>query len=161
MKIQDDSFWSKLINMEFPDYEGQPSSTLYHNTKLKNLKGILTQGIKLSAARYADYEGNGIWTTTKPGKGYGGVTIAFNSTGYDLEDVSGGDFRVWQDVRPEDIIFVDFFVTTNNRISEVPDLIKRYGAEKVFSVLKKYNDTDDEELKPPFWVIENIINNLL
>lgn len=127
-----------LLIGQFPVYENQPKSTLYHNTKFNNLKSILQNGLLLSASRYANYEGNGIWSTSTPNqKGYGGCTVAFDSTGYDLEKVNDDEYRVWEDIKLEDIIFVDFPILYPHRLSDMPKLISEYGYEKTIQVVEK------------------------
>lgn len=150
-----------LLSMkQFPIYENQPKSTLYHNTKSHSLESILQNGILLNKARYADYEGNGIWTTSVPNqKGYGGITIAFDSTGYDLEKVNSEDFRVWEDINTEDILFVDYFIETSLRLSDMPHLIKEYGYDKVMYVIKQQDD--DGEAQVPFYITKKLVDKWL
>ena len=157
MKLLRESLASRIQTMrQFPTYTNQPPTTLYHNTKLANVESILANGILLAKARFPEYEGKGIWATTnEPGKGYGGRTVAFNSEGYDLENVGGGDYRVWQDIKPEDILFVDFFVTSNNRLSELPKLIQRLGIDKVMQVVKSVCDKGVTDV--PYEVIEDLV----
>lgn len=157
MKLLRESLENRLLTMkQFPVYTGQPPSTLYHNTKLANIESILTNGILLAKARFPEYEGKGIWVTAKePGKVYGGRTVAFNSEGYELEDIGDGDYRIWQDIKPEDIIFVDFFVTQNNRLSEMPKLIDKIGYDKVMLVVKKFCDKGLTDA--PYNVIEELV----
>ena len=157
MKLLRESLASRIQTMkQFPTYANQPPTTLYHNTKLANVESILANGILLAKARFPEYEGKGIWVTAnEPGKVYGGRTVAFNSEGYDLENVGGGDYRVWQDIKPEDILFVDFFVTQNNRLSELPKLIEKLGYDKVMSVVKKFCDKGLTDA--PYNVIKELV----
>lgn len=136
-----ESMDSSLLQMkQFPNYN-QPESTLYHNTKFNRLESIIKNGILLSSARYADYEGNGIWTTSTPNqKGYGGCTIAFDSTNYKLEKVNDDEYRVWENIRPEDILFIDFPIMHPHRLSDMPKLIEEFGYEKVMVVVEKNKD---------------------
>lgn len=159
MKILYESIEEYVIRMkEFPSYINQPKTTLYHNTKLNNVESILKNGILMSSARYPEYEGDFIWVTGRPSRGYGGRTIAFDSTGYKLQDISGGDYRVMEDVKPEDILFVDFFVTETNRLSEVPSLIEKYGYDKVMKVIKNFSEKEKTDVN--FEVIKSLVNRI-
>lgn len=156
MKLVRESLEERLLSMkQFPNYD-QPDTTLYHNTKLESVEAILEKGILTSKARFADYEGDGIWVTSKlPGKSYGGRTVAFNSIRYELQRIGDGDYRIYTDILPEDILFVDFFVTPNQRISDVPDLIKKYGKDKVMGVIKSWADKGAADA--PYNVIEGLV----
>lgn len=148
-----------LLSMkQFPIYENQPKSTLYHNTKFNKMESILQNGLLLSAARYASYEGNGIWCTSTPNqKGYGGCTVAFNSTGYDLEKVNDDEYRVWENVRQDDILFIDFPVMYPHRLSDMPGLIREYGYKKVIKIVEKNKDLADVSMN----TIEKLVGGYL
>lgn len=156
MKLLKESLAERLINMkQFPNYN-QPDTTLYHNTKLERVESILEKGILTSKARFPDYEGDGIWVTSKhPGKSYGGRTVAFNSIRYELQRVGDWDYRIYDDILPKDILFVDVFVTPNHRLSDVPDLIKKYGHDKVMNIIKSWADKGAADA--PYNVIEELV----
>lgn len=144
---------------QFPHYENQPISTQYHNTPLVNVESILQKGILLSRAKFSEYEGSGIWVTHNPGKGYGGRTVAFDSSTYELEKVNDDEYRVWEDIKPEDILFVDFFITETNRVSELPDLITKLGYDRVLQVVKKKADQGKTDVE--FKEIQDLVDKFL
>lgn len=119
-----------------PDYNSQPSEgfiRLYHNTSTENLPSILKHGILMARpnsprerkAGYKDYEGDIIWTSTKPGRGYGGNTIAFDvPKTHRMEKVNDDEYILYDDVKPENFKFVDKMFTSRGELNKISDLKK-------------------------------------
>ena len=119
---------------------------LYHNTTNENALKIEQEGIKigqrLDSYKVSPEEGNVIWAINKEGaKGYGGCTIAFYIDDEEAKQyqVNDTDYTIPRDIPAEDIQFIDYCVWTNGgepyRISDISDLIKKFGVDKVINVI--------------------------
>lgn len=151
----------------FPSYKIEPPKgkiILYHNTSNENIQSILANGLKASAGKSQGRgkDGDFVWATSTPNlKGYGGNTIAFET---DLEKanqykVNNDQYTLPYDIPKEDILFVDKFFWDNYRLSDLPELIKKYGKDKVITIISKkpekfHNNYNIDSL-------ENLINQAL
>ena len=143
-----------LDNFQYPDYDNVPSGTIYHNTHVEYIDSIAHNGILISKAKQLEYSGNMTWATTlKNQHGYGGCTVAFTLDGlentYDYEKVNNSEYCVYKDIPVENILFIDIPVIEGGgmgleRLSDIPELIKDYGLEKVRKVFSKYSNQDNE-----------------
>lgn len=129
--------------------------TLYHNTSNDNAISIYKEGIKggmrLNAyGKGSEAEGLGIWCSTIRGYGYGGATITFQISKNDKNLVQQNDseYILYRNVAPEEIIDIDLVVSSlsgvnthsNTVESDIPQIIKKYGKEKVLAIYKKYSN---------------------
>lgn len=129
--------------------------TLYHNTSNDNAISIYKEGIKggmrLNAyGKGSEAEGLGIWCSTIRGYGYGGATITFQISKNDKNLVQQNDseYILYRNVTPEEIIDIDLVVSSlsgvnthsNTVESDIPQIIKKYGKEKVLTIYKKYSN---------------------
>ena len=129
--------------------------TLYHNTSNDNAISIYKKGIKggmrLNAyGKGSEAEGLGIWCSTIRGYGYGGATITFQISKNDknLVQQNNSEYILYRNVAPEEIIDIDLVVSSlsgvnthsNTVESDIPQIIKKYGKEKVLAIYKKYSN---------------------
>ena len=129
--------------------------TLYHNTSNDNAISIYKEGIKggmrLNAyGKGSEAEGLGIWCSTIRGYGYGGATITFQISKNDKNLVQQNDseYILYRNVTPEEIIDIDLVVSSLSSVnthsntveSDIPQIIKKYGKEKVLTIYKKYSN---------------------
>ena len=91
-----------------------------------------------------------IWCVNTPGgAAYGGCTVAFN---YNLtrengNQVNDNEFNLFEDVSPQDIIFIDTWISDRNslgRVSDVHRLINRVGEDRFRSTLLKSKERGAE-----------------
>lgn len=145
--------------------------TLYHNTSNENALKIHKEGIRcgmrLSAyGEGSEAEGAGIWCSKIRGYGYGGATITFNINSNDaaLTKQNDTEYIVYRDIKPEEIIDIDLKVSTLTSVrshngtveSDIPEIIKSYGKEKVINVFSK----NSSKFVAPydFDLLNNLIN---
>lgn len=129
--------------------------TLYHNTSNDNAISIYKEGIKGGMrlnvyGKGSEAEGLGIWCSTIRGYGYGGATITFQISKNDKNLVQQNDseYILYRNVTPEEIIDIDLVVSSlsgvnthsNTVESDIPQIIKKYGKEKVLTIYKKYSN---------------------
>lgn len=129
--------------------------TLYHNTSNDNAISIYKEGIKggmrLNAyGKGSEAEGLGIWCSTIRGYGYSGATITFQIPKNDknLVQQNNSEYILYRNVTPEEIIDIDLVVSSlsgvnthsNTVESDIPQIIKKYGKEKVLTIYKKYSN---------------------
>ena len=128
--------------------------TLYHNTSNANAIKINNEGIKggmrLNAyGKGSEAEGAGVWCTTERGYGYGGATITFQIDENDesLKKQNDTEYIVYRDVEPSEILDIDLQVSEvtstgphNTMESDIPQVIKKHGRDKVLQVFKKYEN---------------------
>lgn len=129
--------------------------TLYHNTSNDNAISIYKEGIKggmrLNAyGKGSEAEGLGIWCSTIRGYGYGGATITFQISKNDknLVQQNNSEYILYRNVTLEEIIDIDLVVSSlsgvnthsNTVESDIPQIIKKYGKEKVLTIYKKYSN---------------------
>lgn len=129
--------------------------TLYHNTSNDNAISIYKEGIKggmrLNAyGKGSEAEGLGIWCSTIRGYGYGGATITFQISKNDknLVQQNNSEYILYRNVTPKEIIDIDLVVSSlsgvnthsNTVESDIPQIIKKYGKEKVLTIYKKYSN---------------------
>ena len=112
---------------------------LYTNTSAENIDSILKNGLDISKAKQNEYEGNMTWFETRPNlKGYGGTTIAVDvPSNLSMDKVNDTQYTVYDNISPENIVFVDRPVMNNYRTSDIEDLVSKYGEEKVRSVFDR------------------------
>lgn len=129
------------VNYDLPPKEG--TIRLYTNTKGKNVDSILEGGLK-TKQRLQGYgadpsEGSVSWFETTPNlKGYGGNTIAVDvPVNARMQKVNDTQYTVFDDIGPENIVFVDRPAFGEYRTSDVKGLVDKYGAEKVREVYGK------------------------
>ena len=129
-----------------PDYSMAPKKgkvILYHNTSSENVDSILKSGIRADAGKEhgRGKDGDYVWATTTPNqKGYGGNTIAFQIDVKLLADnkhwkANDDEYHITKNIPAEDILFVDRPVADNQRESDIVNLVRRLGADKVRDVL--------------------------
>lgn len=166
--------------------------TLYHNTSNDNAISIYKEGIKggmrLNAyGKGSEAEGLGIWCSTIRGYGYGGATITFQISKNDknLVQQNNSEYILYRNVTPEEIIDIDLVVSSlsgvnthsNTVESDIPQIIKKYGKEKVLTIYKKYSDkfiypynyeqliklieTGNKYCKGKIQIIESLLNKQL
>ena len=140
---------------ETPAKEG--TIRLYTNTNGENLESILKEGLKTSKAQQKEYEGNMTWFETTPDlKGYGGTTIAVDvPINTKMQKVNDSQYTVFEDVTPENIVFIDKPVFSNYRTSDIAELVEKYGKDRVIEVFNtaKQKYVSQEEFN-------NIINQV-
>lgn len=127
--------------------------TLYHNTSNENAIKINKEGI-IAGKRLVIYgkdseaEGSGIWCTSIKGHGYGGATITFQIEESDenLKKQNNTEYILYRNVKPSEIIDIDLIIANINtneghltKESDIPNLINKFGKEKVLNVFKKAN----------------------
>ena len=123
-------------------YDSKPREgtiRLYTNTSAENIDSILKNGLDISKAKQNEYEGNMTWFETRPNlKGYGGTTIAVDvPSNLSMDKVNDTQYTVYDNISPENIVFVDRPVMNNYRTSDIEDLVSKYGEEKVRSVFDR------------------------
>ena len=123
-------------------YDSKPREgtiRLYTNTSAENIDSILKNGLDISKAKQNEYEGNMTWFETRPNlKGYGGTTIAVDvPSNLSMDKVNDTQYTVYDNISPENIVFVDRPVMNNYRTSDIEDLVSKYGEEKVKSVFDR------------------------
>lgn len=138
-----------LDKYEFPDYDKYKNnkSVLYHNTRIDKVDKISEKGLLCDVAT-AEIDSAGIipmiWAVdVGGGSGYGGCTIAFKNNTTDYEKVNSTDVTIYEDVPTKDILFIDTWICDSpqlKRVSNIPKLIDKFGADKVRSVFMKYYD---------------------
>lgn len=127
-----------LNKFPYPDYASLDSDVVFHNTRISNVFGILNNGLLVDHTRNND---GSIWCSLKPHKeGYGACTVALISN--ESEIVSDSECIIHHDVPTSDILFIDVVAYysdsgTYYRLSDIPNLIKRFGEDKVINVLNK------------------------
>ena len=130
------------FNKIFPTYD---HDLIYHNTSFQNVDSIIEKGLLCDNGAKArngakDYEGDLLWATKTP-KGYGGTTIAFKlKPEWKRYEVNNGLYAIPHNIPPEDIVFIDMPICTTPaevKLSQIPDLINRFGIEKVKQVASK------------------------
>ena len=127
--------------------------TLYHNTSNENAIKINKEGI-IAGKRLVIYgkdseaEGSGIWCTSIKGHGYGGATITFQIEENDenLKKQNNTEYILYRNIKPNEIIDIDLIIANINtseghltKESDIPNLINKFGKEKVLNVFKKAN----------------------
>lgn len=138
------SLYTEILNTYgIPNYANVPKHTLYHNTHLEYVGNIIHSGILLSKSKQLEYSGNMIWCTSTPNqKGYGGITIAFNATNLEYEQVNNDEFCVYENVPVSNILFIDLPVVSRDfqvyRLSDIPRLVDEYGEKSVINVCNKF-----------------------
>ncbi len=132
-----------LTHFAYPNYQ-KSSNILYHNTKLNNVESILKNGLLVDKSTQLEYEGNMIWATSLTNqRGYGGVTIAFFTQKIDnMEQVNNSEYVIYQNIPIQDILFIDLPVCGQPsgqvyRLSDIPNLITKFGVDKVIQVCSK------------------------
>ena len=123
-------------------YNSQPKEgtiRLYTNTDAKNIDSILQNGLDVNKAKQNEYEGNMTWFETRPDlKGYGGTTIAVDvPINSNMDKVNDTQYTVYDNISPENIVFVDKPVMNNYRTSDIEDLVNKYGEDKVRNVFNR------------------------
>lgn len=127
------------------DYSTEPEEgkiRLYTNTPFENIDSILENGISHTAGKnraVKEYEGDAIWFETTPDlQGYGGTTIAVDvKPNKNFDKVNNTQYMVYEDIKPEDIKFIDRPLFDNIRTSDLPALIEQFGVEHVKDVVHK------------------------
>lgn len=139
-----------LKKFGFPDYAkyANDDTIMYHNTPYRNVDSIVKNGLRCDLAK-ADISSTGVikhtWATNVPydQNKYGGCTIAFR---LDTDSVRAfqqntDQYTIIDDVTPNDIVFVDTFVSDREgllRVSDIPRLIKRGGEQHYRDVLEQW-----------------------
>ena len=117
---------------------------LYTNTASNNIESILKDGLKVDKAKELEYEGKMTWFETRPDlKGYGGTTIAVDvPSNISMEKLNGTQYGVYEDISPENIVFIDKPIFNNLRTSDLQNYIDKYGKDKVLEVYDKALDNN-------------------
>jgi len=144
---------TKPFHRNIPDYDSQPQEgyiRLYHNTPNENLDSISKNGLLVARpnsprtrkAGYLDSEGDVIWATNKSGsRGYGGNTIAFDvPLNHRMKKVNDDEYILYDDVKPENIKFIDRVFTSKGELNKISDL-------KEYVDIAKHQNKDKEWLK--------------
>ena len=86
-----------------------------------------------------DYESKATWFETTPDlKGYGGTTIAVDvPIDAKMDKVNDTQYMVYDNISPENIVFVDKPIFNNYRTSDIENLVDRFGKDKVLDVFDK------------------------
>ena len=137
-----ESIRNKRITTNKKAYESKAKEgtiRLYTNTKAENIDSILNEGLKFDKSRELEYEGKATWFETTPDlKGYGGTTIAVDvPVNSKMEKVNNTQYMVYEDLSPENIVFVDKPIFNNYRTSDIENLVDRFGKDKVLDVFDK------------------------
>ena len=124
-------------NYKTPAKEG--TIRLYTNTSAKNIDNILKNGLQTDKARQLEYDGQMLWFETRPDlKGYGGTTIAVDvPVNSQMEKVNDTQYTVFDNISPENIVFVDKPIFGTYRTSDLQNLVDKFGKEKVLNVFDK------------------------
>ena len=117
---------------------------LYTNTASNNIESILKDGLKVDKAKELEYEGKMTWFETRPDlKGYGGTTIAVDvPSNISMEKLNGTQYGVYEDISPENIVFIDKPIFNNLRTSDLQNYSDKYGKDKVLEVYDKALDNN-------------------
>lgn len=155
-----------LDKYEYPDYSKYKNdkNVFYHNTYWTNVDEISKHGLRCDKAK-AEYDAKGIipmiWAVDVPGgEVYGGCTIAFR---YDLTNENGDkvndhEYNLFEDVPPEDILFIDTWISESNgmkRLSDVPRLINKMGEDRVRKTLIRGKERGLQLFYDPDYLIEH------
>lgn len=136
---------------------------LYHNTTNDNAIKISKQGLKCDKGEeyrsgFKEYEGNLIWATNNPIKGYGNCTISFEISDEEASKYKVNDtqYAIPRDISPSDIIDINWAAWNNNgntyQMSDIIDLARKFGKNKVYKVLINHGN-----LIPPI-TIDDILD---
>lgn len=164
------------IKSTVPVYEKTTSNNtirLYHNTQSKNIDSILKNGLSVNNASQIEFSGKTIWAVSLFNqKGYGGNTIAFelpyskkeNGRFYDdkdevfAEEVGKDTYNIYSDIKPENLLFVDRYITEEVRYSELPYLIRSYGFEHIYKYLNEFSILKENELESILQSVREYLN---
>lgn len=127
-------------NLSIPGYK-----ILYHNTNDQAVFSIAVQGLKADAGKAVGRgkDGDYVWATSEPNlKGYGGNTVAFKipEDEADQYKVNNTEYMIPHDIPYEDIIFIDRPIFQEIRLSDLPDVVSKFGKEKTINVLSNHAD---------------------
>lgn len=134
--------------LNIPNYNMKLDSNyiiLYHNTTSNNVDSIIQNGIKCTAGKSQarGLDGDFVWATSTPNlKGYGGNTVAFKIK-KDIADqykVNEDQYTIPFDIPASDILFIDRFIIDNYRLSDIPNLVNKFGKDKVIKVFTNRQD---------------------
>lgn len=150
--------------MNLPNYDMNIDGykILYHNTSNDNLDSIKANGLKADAGKSQGRgkDGDYIWATETPNlRGYGGNTIAFKVKADDAEPykVNNTEYTLPFDIPADNILFIDSFVFSNVRLSDLSDLVNRLGKQRVIST---FTNNEDKLQNVTLDEITDIINNI-
>lgn len=132
-------------------------NVFYHNTEFKNLDSIMKNGLLCNKGKELSRgkDGDFVWAVSTPNlKGYGGCTVAFKlpkNIETEKYKVNDDQYTFPFNIPVEDILFIDVPISPINscRISDVPELVNKYGEDKVIDVLSKrlINDFTKEDVR--------------
>lgn len=137
---------------------------LYTNTSADNIDSILRDGLLVSKAKQKEYSGNMTWFETTPDlKGYGGTTIAVDvPNNIRMDKVNNTQYTVYDDISPENIVFIDKPIFSIYRTSDLNELVEKFGKDKVLEVYDKSKNkaVSREELVSLLDNIDSNTNNI-
>ena len=147
--------------LDIPNYNIKLDSNyivLYHNTTSKNIDSIINNGIKATAGRTQGrgLDGDFVWATSTPNlKGYGGNTVAFKIKKDIAEQykVNSDEYTIPFDIPASDILFIDRYIVDNYRLSDIPNIVNKYGKDKV---IKVYTNRQDKFVNG--YTLQDLIN---
>ena len=147
--------------LDIPNYNIKLDSNyivLYHNTTSKNIDSIIKNGIKATAGRTQGrgLDGDFVWATSTPNlKGYGGNTVAFKIKKDIAEQykVNSDEYTIPFDIPAPDILFIDRYIVDNYRLSDIPNIVNKYGKDKV---IKVYTNRQDKFVNG--YTLQDLIN---
>ncbi len=148
-----------IINEEA--YTSKPKDgtiRLYTNTKYKNVEAIMKEGLRTDIGRkHKEYEGNMLWFETTPNlKGYGGTTIAVDvPLNTSMEQVNDTQYTVFDNITPDNIVFIDRPVMHDMRTSEMSELLNRWGEKSLRDVFESALKSNDA------YMTQNEFNSLI
>lgn len=144
------------ISPEYQLHDKFFNNVFYHNTEYKNLDSIMENGLLCNKGKEMNRgkDGDFIWAVTTPNlKGYGGCTVAFkipNKNDLNKYKVNDDQYTFPFDIPVNDILFIDVPISSipNSRISDISELIEKFGKDKVINVLsnKLINDFTKDDL---------------
>lgn len=147
--------------LDMPNYNIKLDSNyivLYHNTTSKNIDSIIKNGIKATAGKTQGrgLDGDFVWATSTPNlKGYGGNTVAFKIKKDIAEQykVNSDEYTIPFDIPASDILFIDRYIVDNYRLSDIPNIVNKFGKDKV---IKVYTNRQDKFVNG--YTLQDLIN---